>query len=76
MPLKWWRRGIPSFLAFGGVVLVSLFVLFGGLLDWFSCFGGGISLFGVVRYFSFLAEGIFVGFEFLLDELSGLELWG
>lgn len=46
--------------------MVSLFVLFGGLFDWFACFGGGISLFGVVWYFWFLVGEVFVGLVFLL----------
>lgn len=50
MPLKWWRGGIPSW-AFGGVDLVGLFVLFGGLFAWFSCFD--------VRFLCLMLSGIF-----------------
>lgn len=47
MPQKWWRGGI-SIWAFGGIALVWLFVLFDGLFVCFSCFGDGISFFGVI----------------------------
>lgn len=62
MPLKWWREGIPSW-TFGGVPLVLLFVLVGGLFDWFSCFGGfflwwfGVSFFVLSSILGFWWEG-------------------
>lgn len=70
MPLKWWKGGIPSW-AFWRVGLVWFFVSFFGLVGWFFCFGGGISLFGAVWYFWFWQEGLVCWFGFS----ARLALW-